>query len=196
MGKGSSFEREICRDLSKWWSNGKRDDIFWRTSISGGRATTRRKKGKATFGQDGDIQAVDPIGQPLLEVCAIEIKRGYSSETIANLIDKPLGAKEQLYEKFINQVIHSANNSNSIAWMLIVKRDRRKTIVIIPRHFYSELRQKGMESVQPPRMMIEYVTKPKDLDIKEINHKFVILQLSKFLKRATPAMFIKIAKGI
>jgi len=43
MAKGSSFEREICTILSKWWTNNERDDVFWRTAGSGARATTRSK---------------------------------------------------------------------------------------------------------------------------------------------------------
>ncbi len=61
MPKGSNFEREICKLLSLWWTNDKRDDIFWRTSGSGARATTRSKTKQKTFGQYGDVQATDPI---------------------------------------------------------------------------------------------------------------------------------------
>ena len=64
--KGSQFERTVCKDLSLWWTKGKRDDVFWRTSGSGARAKTRSKTGEKTFGQYGDVQATDPIGQPLI----------------------------------------------------------------------------------------------------------------------------------
>ena len=55
MAKGPSFEREVCEKLSLWWTDGKRDDVFMRTSGSGGKATARRKKGKDTPFQGGDI---------------------------------------------------------------------------------------------------------------------------------------------
>ncbi|MBM3120244.1 MAG: hypothetical protein FJ006_12010, partial [Chloroflexi bacterium] len=58
--KGASFERDISRQLSLWWTHGERDDVFWRSSMSGGRATVRAKKGQKTAYQNGDITATDP----------------------------------------------------------------------------------------------------------------------------------------
>ncbi len=26
--KGSAFERQICKDLGKWWTKGERDDVI------------------------------------------------------------------------------------------------------------------------------------------------------------------------
>src|SRR5262245_2386383 len=49
--KGSKFERDLCRQLSLWWSDGKRDDVFWRASQSGGRAKFRGRRGLQTHGQ-------------------------------------------------------------------------------------------------------------------------------------------------
>lgn len=138
-GKGSSFEREICKKLSLWWSDGQREDIFWRTSGSGARAKTRSKKGQSTFGQAGDIQATDPIGQPLIDVCTIELKRGYSKSTFADLADKPKGAKPQLYEEFIEQASTDCLNAGSFSWMLITKRDRREALVFVPYQFADNL---------------------------------------------------------
>ena len=43
--KGGEYERTVCKKLSLWVSNGTRDDIFWRSAMSGGRATLQRKKG-------------------------------------------------------------------------------------------------------------------------------------------------------
>lgn len=76
--KGSEFEREISKRLSLWWSDGKRDDIFWRTSGSGARATTRRKKSQKTAYEYGDITFTDPDGKPFIDYFLVELKRGYS----------------------------------------------------------------------------------------------------------------------
>jgi len=48
MAKGSQNEREKSREWSLWFSEGKREDLFWRTN-SGAMATQRGKKGKTTF---------------------------------------------------------------------------------------------------------------------------------------------------
>ncbi len=130
--KGSEFERAICKELSLWWTNNKRDDVFWRTAGSGARAKTRSKSNKTTFGQCGDIQATDPIGQPLIDVCSIELKRGYSKSTFSDLVERPENAAEQMYEKFINQAIEDHKNAGSLTWILIVKRDRKETLVFMP----------------------------------------------------------------
>ena len=103
--KGGNFERLICKQMGLWWTDGERDDIFWRTSQSGGRATTRSKSGKQTFGQYGDISATDPIGQPLLDACSFELKIGYKKWSYQDSVDKSLKkAAEQTIEKFIKQV--------------------------------------------------------------------------------------------
>ena len=41
--KGGAWEREFSKYLSLWITEGERDDVFWRSSQSGGRATQRAK---------------------------------------------------------------------------------------------------------------------------------------------------------
>lgn len=61
--KGSSFEREVCIMLSRWISGGSQDDIFWRSAMSGGRATVAHKRGgKRLSSQVGDISCIHPAG--------------------------------------------------------------------------------------------------------------------------------------
>ncbi len=135
MAKGSSFERQICKELSQWWTDGERDDIFWRTAGSGAMAKTRSKKKRSTFGQYGDVQATDPIGQPLIDLFTIELKRGYSKSTFFDLFDKSKTAAQQQWDKFICQVLEDTRNSTSFYWMLICKRDRREPVILVPFQF-------------------------------------------------------------
>lgn len=128
--KGSAFEREIAVALSEWWAG--RDDVFWRTSGSGARATTRSKRFKKTAGQYGDICAIDPIGQPLLKMYTIELKRGYSRFTAFDAIDRPAGGKESIHSEWITKLKASAKQAGSKYWMLIVCRNRRMPIVFVP----------------------------------------------------------------
>jgi len=72
--KGSTFEREMCKKLSLWVSEGKHDDLFWRSAMSGGRATVRAKKGQTTASGHGDITAVTPGGNVLTDKYVIECK--------------------------------------------------------------------------------------------------------------------------
>lgn len=78
MAKGGSFEREISVLLSKWWTGGERDDIFYRSSSSGGRFTARFKRGKQTADHHGDICAIDVLGKPFTDTFSSELKTGYS----------------------------------------------------------------------------------------------------------------------
>lgn len=130
--KGSNYEREVCKQLGKWWSGGTRDDIFWRTSGSGARATVRSAKGQSTAGQYGDVSAIDSIGEPLLQVFSIELKRGYSANSFGDMFDFPAKAKKQKWEVFYSQAKASAEASGARYWMLIWRRDRRKALVFVP----------------------------------------------------------------
>jgi hypothetical protein len=134
-GKGSQFERDICRKLSLWWTDGQRDDVFWRTSGSGAQATVRGRRGKATYGQYGDIHAVDPIGEPLLRVFTFELKKGYNQCCPSNHIEtiSPFNTKKPpILRQFINQAEDSDWKADSLAWAIIHRRDHRHIMLMTP----------------------------------------------------------------
>lgn len=131
MAKGSAFEREICKLLSKWWTSDERDDVFWRSSQSGGRATQRAKKGQRTYGSYGDIAAVDPIGEPLLRYFTIELKRGRSHGCLGDLLDVKGDNKTHPFVAALRQARRSARQAKSQTWMLICRRDRRVSMVYL-----------------------------------------------------------------
>lgn len=186
-GKGSKFERDICKTLSLWWSrdfpSGPREDIFWRTAGSGGRATNRSKKGKTTKNAYGDICALDPIGQPFLDVFAIELKKGYSSETLHALLDAPEHAAKQTYLKWIEQAEQSRKDSGALHWLLITQRDRRQAIVTLNTDGYSALLNHGAAI---PLYLHPCVS-------VNIEHGFSVRSylLKDFLKALTPSIFLK-----
>lgn len=71
--KGSAFEREVCKQLSLWITGGRRKDVFWRSAMSGGRATVGLKS-QQIIRQHGDICAVSPEGHNLSNEFYIECK--------------------------------------------------------------------------------------------------------------------------
>lgn len=71
--KGSGFEREVCKKLSLWITNGKRTDCLWRSAMSGGRATVQGRKG-VDIRQAGDICSVSPEGHRLTDYFYMETK--------------------------------------------------------------------------------------------------------------------------
>lgn len=72
--KGAQFERDVCVMLSKWVSEGKQEDVFWRSAMSGGRATVGHKTGKKLSSQVGDISCVHPLGMHFISKFAPECK--------------------------------------------------------------------------------------------------------------------------
>lgn len=72
--KGSNFERRVCKELSLWVTAGKNEDVFWRSAMSGGRATVAQRRGVKLRRQAGDITAVAPEGHVLTDWFMIEVK--------------------------------------------------------------------------------------------------------------------------
>ena len=138
-----AFERAICRLLSMWWSLGKDDNVFYRTEGSGGRATKRARAGKGKQSRCGDVGLVEQTGKPFLDMFAVEIKKGYSKDTIQDLLDKP-GVAAQTYETWLEQARESKQNSGSFSWMIIVRRKKRKSLVMLPAKLWA-----GLTSEEP-----------------------------------------------
>lgn len=72
--KGKGFEREVCVALSLWVTDGCKRDVFWRSAISGGRATAGARRGHDLARQAGDICAVAPEGNAFVEKYYVECK--------------------------------------------------------------------------------------------------------------------------
>lgn len=127
--KGPQFERDFCTDLSLWWTDGERDDVFWRTAGSGGRATSRSKRGKTTKNHYGDTLATDPIGQILLDTFLFELKRGYSNCSVQDIIDKK---KNVQYIKWIDKVWKTCKEAGTKSWVIVIRRNSRESVAIVP----------------------------------------------------------------
>lgn len=72
--KGASFERDICKKLSLWLSNGQRQDLLWRSAMSGGRSTVALKAGSKLGAQAGDISSIDKLSHTFIETFMCECK--------------------------------------------------------------------------------------------------------------------------
>jgi hypothetical protein len=180
MAKGSNFEREICKLLSRWWTSGERDDVFWRSSQSGGRATQRAKSGHKTFGSYGDIAAVDPIGQPLLRYFTIELKRGRSHGFLGDVLDVKGDNSRHPFVATLRQARRSALQAGSKTWLLICRRDRRQAMVYLPSHYADRL----LPSEDYPAALCRIV-------IGSNLRKIVAVSLEYFLGRVRPKQIIE-----
>ena len=72
--KGSAFERKVCTKLSRWIDPNDTEIYFWRSAMSGGRATVQSKRGINNKNQVGDITCIHPKGEWLTKLCVIECK--------------------------------------------------------------------------------------------------------------------------
>lgn len=121
--KGSAFEREICVALSRWVTNGKRDDVFWRSAMSGGRATIHHRKG-TSIRQSGDICAVAPEGHGLTSKWFIECKH-LKHVGLGELMIKGTGPLREIWNKTREQAVR-----HRLDPMLIIKQNMWPVIVI------------------------------------------------------------------
>jgi hypothetical protein len=171
--KGAKFERDICKRLSRWWTRGERDDVFWRTPQSGGRATRRKQKGQGTFGHHGDIQAIDPIGRPLLDHIIFELKCGYGYASVMDIID---GSGKSIWDKWIAGAKRVMIESGSDSWALIVRRSGKKIVICVP--------------VNPDRTFAPVTAPlPKHIlvsDVGENDEWLMVMEFEDFLSWADP----------
>ena len=142
-GKGPSFERNISKEMSLWMSNGTRDDLVWRTSGSGGRATMRRKSGKKTANACGDLKAEHTLAMPFFEKCTVELKIGYKDYSIQDLLDKPIRGKKTLrtIEDFYLQATTDAKFAEIPIPIIIMKKDSRKALIVLPRDVFDAINE-------------------------------------------------------
>lgn len=123
--KGSQFERDICVALSKWVSAGEREDLFWRSAMSGGRATVGKRKGTDLAAHAGDISATHEDGHALTNTWYVECKR-YADLNYAAFMLKNEGP----LAKFWAETCQQAAAHDKLP-MLIAREDRGFTTVII-----------------------------------------------------------------
>lgn len=140
--KGSRFERVTCVALSRWVTDGKRQDCFWRSSLSGGRSTVAFRRGEKLHRQAGDICAISPEGHDLTNLFYFELKHYRSLELGNALIGtgkifkfwEDAAGKAAIYER---------------KPVLIAKQNHFPTLMITARQFsklfiYSRLNYKGL----------------------------------------------------
>lgn len=120
--KGASFEREVCRDLSLWVSHGKREDLFWRSAMSGGRATVAKRRGVNLVSQAGDISAVDKAGHILTADMYFETKH-VKAMGLDNFIIKNTGPLATYWATAAQEA-----NSYDKSAAIIIRQNRMPTL--------------------------------------------------------------------
>ena len=149
MGKGEDFERNMCKYLSFWWTNGESDKVFWRNRI-------RYTKGK----QRGDITGMVGDAHRFSDKINLEIKKEEGSREKIQKIEKDGTIKQakrkkknvwdvlyiidskkfgnNILIKYWDQTFDDAINSNRFP-MLLFARDNHDPVICISAGFLSEL---------------------------------------------------------
>lgn len=163
--KGSEWERKFCKELSLWWTDQKKDDVFWRTSQSGGRATSRHREGKRTEGQYGDITYTQPEGKPLIDLFCFELKKGYPS-SLFDLFE----SQSKQWTDWIKKAMKGNEQAGSLLPAIVSKRDYRNTIVtfVNDRPLYTNVFIKSL------KMNLPFSTPTNEIVVKGIPHLFSI----------------------
>lgn len=125
--KGSAFERKVCKQLSMWVSHGEREDLFWRSAMSGGRATVGRKGGKDHSRHAGDISATSVEGHALTDEWYVECK-AYLNLQIDSAMIKGVGKLIKFWDEAVEQATHYSKKP-----MLIAKQNQVPVIVLVPK---------------------------------------------------------------
>jgi len=123
-GKGAAFEREVSRRLSLWLSEGKRDDLLWRSAMSGGLATLQYRKDKINLTQSGDLSAIGEGAYEFCEKTFVECKHYQDLQIGRSIVNKTGGLIT-----FWKIVVREARKYDKRP-LLIAKQNRYPTIVV------------------------------------------------------------------
>ena len=129
--KGAAYEREICKKLSLWVSQGKREDLYWRSAMSGGRATVGKRAGK-DIRQTGDIACVDKLGHMLTDVFFIECKR-YRRLKFDAFFLEGTGPLAQFWKQARKQARQHLKRP-----MLIARENGRRDAIVLIESYYND----------------------------------------------------------
>lgn len=149
--KGSKFERQLCWALSRFVDPDGTDTIFWRSAMSGGRATVQQHKGIKNVNQAGDITCIDEKGAWLTGMFCIESKF-YKDLDIDSGLLSGMGLLAKFWKKHCK-----VSKKNDRHPLLIAKQNRTQTLALFDGRGHHAFQAMGHET-NP--VMISYKLKP------------------------------------
>ncbi len=178
--KGASFERKTCVRLSMWISHKTREDLFWRSAMSGGRATLRSRigRGSAVVAQAGDISAIHELGHPFLRLFVVECKF-YKDLKLESMIYGKDGHSKEIWYKTLKLA-----DANDRAPFIVSRQNFRDELVWTTEPGLDLLRN----AVLPGRELRVHVTYPV--------HGIHIVHLRDVLVNCDPDVLSSIASGM
>ena len=167
--KGSSYERTICKMLTKWYSGKEKPYIWWRSPSSGGLATVTAQNPDLT----GDIISVLPEGNFLTDIFSIEIKAGYPKSSFNKFFKK---VKNNEILQFWEQSIRDCYK-NCKEPMVIYKKDRQEPLIFIT---------ENIKNMFDKTELLDYFI------IKTGDQKICCMKMNDFFTNISPSDIMKI----
>lgn len=137
-GKGSAFERETGRELSKWLTRGLDDKQLIRSVLSGG--WRRGKVGDETWRHAGDLASNGEQGEAFRKLVAVECKHHRQIDLYG------LWTKKGQLAEWWAKICQEADDAGIVPW-LIFKGNMRPTMLMM-RTTDFELVERGAPSVK------------------------------------------------
>lgn len=116
MSSGSSWERDVCKYLSKWLQGSEKPYCFWRGSGSGGNFTKNNLVGERFA---GDIYHIREEALPITKNLVFECKAGYPKTTLDNHLKYN---KADNIKNFWEQVVTDAEKVNKYPVLVYKKK--------------------------------------------------------------------------
>jgi len=180
--KGSKYERDICRILSKWLT-GKTDPVaFWRSASSGAQATQMGKTGKES-NQQGDIKGATEEAIFITDRIYFECK-SYANWNLDCLI---CDDRKGVIKEWLNKLFIEASSVIKIPW-LIFKRNSSTNYICIEDSVVSRL-IKNKANLQSGFIMFNFYVPEGLISLS-------IYRLDFFLSQVTPGILRKTLKGL
>lgn len=134
MGKGGSWERDVCKSLSKWVNGTEKPYVFWRGAGSGSVFTKNNLVGERFA---GDVYSVRDEGKFLTDIFSLECKSGYKDASF----DKHLKYnKNDEIKDFWEQASTDAQLTNKEPMLIYKKKGFKNPWIGITENVYKKLK--------------------------------------------------------
>lgn len=120
-GKGSAWERDVAKTLTKWLTGSEKPYVWWRAPSSGAMATISEENKEIS----GDIIALRPEGAFLTDKFSIEAKVGYPTSNFHKHLKK---VKNDEIKGFWVQACNDADRAGKLP-MLIYKKKQFNALI-------------------------------------------------------------------
>ena len=172
--KGSGWERQVCKFLSKWVQGSEKPYIYWRGHGSGAMFTNNELTGDIFA---GDIYCLRDDGRFLTDRFVIECKNGYKDISLDNHLKN---LKSDQLKQFWFKVYSEGNKVNKYAMLIYKKKGFKNPWIFICNDIYKKVNK--------------YISELQYIHLKYDERESYVFNFYEFFECITPDMIKKIKK--